>query len=298
MKLKKITALLTAIALMLICTSCASIVIEVPEKYILPIFGNRAAVSGTETPAPQSSSAPVSEAASSVPSGGDTSEPASAPSADTGASTGTPTTKKEIIDYYVAAYNKIATDSKKIIRTYDYTSNYNNILNINGNSTLEKLANTLMNKFMVETTEPSEFSINDLPPLGVTTLSISEDQISEATCVDNGSSYTITLKSTGTDDNYELDAEPGKGSAGVIGPLLRTEDVSGAAEGFLTFEGLHAKYATCQLVATVDKATGHITALDFNDPCILHFDQVKVVVLKVENCDIGLLFQQKWTFEY
>ena len=49
----------------------------------------------------------------------------------------------------------------------------------------------------------------------------------------------------------------------------------------------------------MDKASGHITKLEYLTPCILHFDQVTAaVIVKVKNCDIGLLFQQTWTVDY
>ena len=213
------------------------------------------------------------------------------------ASNSAPSTKEEVINYYVTAYNKIATDAKTITRTYDYTKNYKDIVEVGGNSTLTALAGTLMKQFMKETTTPLAGDVNSLPPVGVSKLSITPAQISTATCTDKGSTYEIVLKSTGSDDNYELDAQPGQGSAGVIGPLLRTEDVSGSAP-MVKFEGLHAKYATGQVTATVDKASGHITELKFDVPCLLHFDSAAVAIVKVNNTELGLEFLQNWTIDY
>ena len=220
-------------------------------------------------------------------------------STNTGSSSSAPSTKEEIIQYYVTAYNKIATDAKTVTRTYDNTSNYKNICDIGSNATVKKTAQTLMTKFMKPNNEAVVSSASDLPPVGVTKLSISSSQISSATCTDKGTYYEIVLKSTGTDSNYEVDSVAGKGSAGVLGPLLRTEDVSSAAGSFVSFEGLHAKYATCTTTCKVDKASGHITEFNFNSPCILHFDSATVVkIVKIENCELGLLFEQKWTIAY
>ena len=220
-------------------------------------------------------------------------------STNTGSSSSAPSTKEEIIQYYVTAYNKIATDAKTVTRTYDNTTNYKNICDIGSNATVKKTAQTLMTKFMKPTTDAIVMSASDLPPVGVTKLSISSSQISSATCTDKGTYYEIVLKSTGTDSNYEVDSVAGKGSAGVLGPLLRTEDVSSAAGSFVSFEGLHAKYATCTTTCKVDKTSGHITEFNFNSPCILHFDSATVVkIVKIENCELGLLFEQKWTIAY
>ncbi|MEE1321024.1 MAG: hypothetical protein UHM85_05760 [Acutalibacteraceae bacterium] len=232
---------------------------------------------------------------------GDTST--TAPSADAttttaAPSTGAPTSKEDIVKLYCEAYNKVS-EASSVTRTYDYTSNYNNIVNVNGNEKLKDLAGTLMTKFMVENTEAVASDHASLPPVGSTTLNIDPSLISNATCTDNGDHYLVTLYSTGTDDNYEIDSQPGTGSAGSIGPLLRAEDVTGAAGSIVQFEGLHSWYATAQVTAKIDKATSRITEIEYKTPCILHFDRVKaLVVVSIENCEIGLLFNQKYTIAY
>lgn len=298
MNIKKILALILTAAVVLSCASCATITVTIPVN-VVPAQSGEVPANNT-APAPAATEA---QTQAEQPASSDT--PATEAPADNGEAAapadngGMPSTTAEVVKYYCDAYNKIATESKEVTRTYDYTSNYNNILNINNNSTLEGLAQSLMTKFMVETTDPLPGSASDLPPVGLTSLNITEDKVSSATCEDKGSEYVIVLKSTGTDDNQEADLNPGDGSAGLIGPLLRTDDVSGAAGSLISFEGLHAYYATASVTATVDKATGHITKLEYLTPCVLHFDQVTAaVIVKVKNCDIGLLFQQTWTVGY
>ena len=330
MKKSKIFALIVSVLLALTLTACSTITIVLPYDSVKGFFSaagapadntaSDAAPSADETPASEDSAptdvptdAPASDAPATDAPATDapaTDSPATdAPATDAAPVENTtaapaptssvPSTKEEIIDYSVKAYNKIATDAKSVTRTYDYTSNYNKIIEINNNSTLESLANTLMTKFMVENKDAVAGSASDLPPVGVTKLSISPSQIGSASIKDQGSYYEVTLTSTGTDSNYEIDAKPGSGSAGVIGPLLRTEDVSGAAGSLIKFEGLHAWYATANVTAKIDKASGHITEMSFNTPCILHFDSVTAaVVVKVSNCNLGLLFQQVWKIAY
>ncbi len=211
-----------------------------------------------------------------------------------------PSGKAEIIAYYCTAYNKLATDGAKITRTYDYTSNYNNICQVGDNAKIADLASSLMTQFMVENTEAVEFTAADLPPKTTTNLSISADKISSATCTDKGTYYEIVLKSTGTDSNPEIDSPAGTGSAGSIGPVLDPADVSGAVpSSVVKFDGLHTKYGTATATARIDKATGHMTYLEYNTPSILHFDKVTALAfIKIENCDLGLLFQQKYDITY
>lgn len=327
MKKTKILALVLCAVLCVSLASCSTVEMQIQiseegaNALFGTLFGGSANTGNTAVPANNTPAAPVtnapaapatqasSDSTTAAPSGDTPAAEATtaAPSGDTPAdepataapSNGTPTTKEEIIRYYVTAYNKIATDSSSIVRNYDNTSQYNNILNVNGNGTLESLAKKLMDMFMGPTEEDIEYSINDLPPKTCASISISPEQIGNATIQDNGDTYTVTLQSTGSDASYEIDAQPGQNSAGVVGPLLRTEDVTGAAGSFVSFEGLHAYYATCTVTAVIDKATGHITHFDFNSPCILHFDRVTAAkIVKVNNCDIGLLFEQRWTINY
>ena len=315
MKIKRLAAALVAVVMIFACTSCATIVVKVPAVNLQAIADRLNTNSNTNTNTNNNSNQnttpepSVSQNTETPSENTDTPSEAPSQNGETPSSTpetptekpasGMPSTKEEIINYYVTAYNKIATDSKKVVRTFDTTTNYNNIVQIGSNEKIADLAESLMTKFMKPNDEDLEKTPSDLPPVGVTTLSISPSQISSATCVDKGSYYEVTLKSTGTDSNYEIDSVAGKGSAGVIGPLLRTEDVTGAAGSLIKFEGLHAKYATCSVTAKIDKASGHITDFSFRSPCILHFDKVTaLVIVKVENCDLGLLFEQTWTVAY
>lgn len=330
MKIKKAVALTAAFAALLSMASCVTIKVDVPAVNVPAISNlydpdNAGTPDNADTPSPeqpgetQAPSQDVTQTgeqtATEVPatSGGSTETPTAAP-AETPTSAGKtetptqapaapastkPSTKEEIITYYVTAYNKIATDAKKVTRTYDNTTNYKNIIKIGDNDKIRDLCESLMKKFMKPNNEVLTKTASDLPPVGVTKLSISPSQISSAVCNDKGTYYEVILKSTGTDSNYEIDSVAGKGSAGVIGPLLRTEDVTGAAGSVIKFEGLHAKYATCTVTAKIDKASGHITDFEFNSPCILHFDKVTaLIVVQVENCDLGLLFEQKWSVAY
>ena len=290
---KKLIALLLTLCMAAACASCATITISIPVEIAT---GQSGAVNTTPAPVvTEPAQTPTEQPAVPV----DNTSQTPSPDVPADAPSGAPSTTAEVLKYYCDAYNKIGSEGKAVTRTYDYTSNYKNILRINNNSTLESIANSLMNRFMVETTDPLAGDAGALPPVGLTTLNITEDKVSSATCTDKGDTYEIVVKSTGTDDNYEADVNPGEGSAGLIGPLLRTDDVTGAAGSLISFEGLHAYYATASVTATVDKAGGHITKLVYETPCVLHFDQVTAaVIVKVKNCDIGLLFQQTWTVDY
>ena len=291
MKLRKALALVLVAVVLASCTACTTIELIIPVGNVPAAGTNTPAAQEQTTAAQQTPSTEATTAAQQTPS---TEATTAAPAQNNGA----PTAKADIVKLYCDAYNKLGTASS-ITRTYDYTSNYNNILDIDGgNSTLAGIANKLMGMFMVENTEALTVDVTALPPVGLATLNIDPNVIGSATCTDKGDYYEVTLSSTGTAANREVDSQPGQGSAGCIGPLLKAEDVSSAAAGFIEFKGLHTYYETATVTAKITK-DGKITELEFKTPSILHFDSVSAVkIINVGVCEIGLLFNQKYTVAY
>ncbi len=307
MKIKKLLALVVCAVIVFSCTACTTIELVIPVGTVSTGTQGDSTIPEQTTTASvqeQTTAAPIQEqttAAQQTPS----TEATTAPQANTEATTqapeqnsGIPSTKAEIAKLYSDAYNKMA-EAKSITRTYDYTSNYNDIVNVNGNDTLKGIAQTLMTQFMVENKDPLSVSLSEIAPVGSTSINIDPALLSNATCADKGTYYEVVLYSTGTDDKYEEDSAPLTGSAGSFAPLLRTEDVSGAAGSLIKFDGLHSWYATATATAKIDKATGRMTDLELKSPCILHFDQVTAAfVVKIQNCEVGLLFHQTFKVEY
>lgn len=314
-KILRVALVFTMLAAMLLCaTSCAKVKLYVQVDSInsgyeivnidangnavgLPA-GNNTVADTTAAPVADTTAAPATDT-TAAPVADDTT---AAPVEDTTAApapSGTPSTNEEIVALYVSAYNKIATEATKATKTYDYTSNYNNILKIGNNSTLAGIAESLMGQFMVENTDAVDFAVADVPPVGLTTSPLTAADIASATCVDNGATYTVTITSTGTDDNPEVNPTKGNGSAGKIGQLIETSSITDAVGNIIKFEGLALKYSDCTVTATIDKATGRITDLYFRMPGVLHFDKVTAaVIVSVNDCDIGLLGEQRWTITY
>lgn len=312
-KILRVALIFTVLSAMLLCaTSCAKVKLYVQVDSInsgyeivnidangnavgIPAGGSTTAAPATDdttaAPATDTTAAPVADDTTAASAADDTTA-APAPS-------GTPSTTEEVVALYVSAYNKIASEATKATKTYDYTSNYNNILKIGDNSTLAGIAESLMGQFMVENTEAVDHPLENVPPVGLTTSPLTAADVASATCVDNGATYTVTITSTGTDDNPEVNPTVGNGSAGKIGQLIETSAITDAVGNIIKFEGLALKYSDCSVTATIDKATGRITDLYYRMPGVLHFDKVTAaVIVSVNDCDIGLLGEQRWTITY
>lgn len=292
MKAKRIFALVLTLVMILMSSACTT-------KIEVLIGDGAVAVGGTGNAGGSGSAGGAGGSGVGGASGGDSVTVPTDEGGDEASKEAGLETKEDIVQFYVDAYNKIA-EASAVTKTYDYTSNYNNILNIDGgNKVLQGVAGTLMGMFMVENTEAHNVDFtNDVPPRGVGTLSIDPNLIANATSKDMGDYFEVSLYSTGTDSNYEIDSQPGTGSAGSFAPLLRTEDVSGAAAGYIEFEGLQSWYATATVTAHITK-DGKITFLEFFTPCVLHFDKVSAVkIVNVGACEVGLLFHQKFSITY
>ncbi len=320
-KIMRSVLIFALLAVMLLSvTSCAKVrlyvqVDSINSGYeIVNIDANGNAVglpAGSDNAVANTTNAPVAE--STVPVADTTNAPVAdttnAPAADTTAPvadttaapapSGAPSSTEEVVALYVSAFNKMKSEATKATKTYDYTSNYNNILKIGNNSTLAGIAESLMGKFMVENTEATDFAVADVPPVGSTSSNLTAADVAAATCTDNGDTYTVTITSTGTDANPEVNPTVGAGSAGKIGQLIETSAITDAVGSAIKFEGLALRYSDCTVTATIDKASGRILDLYYRMPGVLHFDKVTAaVIVSVNDCDIGLLGEQRWTITY
>ncbi len=252
------------------------------------------------TPTPQPNNSPQSGGDSSPIAPEDESK-GDAPAAEGGgeenqASSGVPSTKEEIVEYYKTAHAKALSSAKKATRTYDNTSNYNDVLEVGGNSTLAGIAKQLMGMFVKENTEPEEHTsdiADALPPAGGC-AGLTPDMISEATCTEDGGNYIIKMTIDSTEENPDLGDKTKN-----LTQTVSIDDITNAASGFIEFEGVENRYVGANITATVDKETGNLTALETDVPSYMFFGKVSAMkIVNVENCRIGLEYQQKWTIEY
>lgn len=267
----------------------------------------------TETAAADDSgnaSANSSSGSSSSSSSGNTTAntPAATPSEDTSSSSGEGTpaapgdassadlsTKEGVVEYYKAAHAKVLSSAKSATHTYNNTLNYNNVLEIGGNSTLAKVAQSLMNSFMKEENNLATYTGADIAAKfpGDHVQNLTADMLSEATCVEDGDNYIITLKVNSTEEN------PDKGEkTGAITSIINEKEVTDAAGSMVTLAGLENRYVGATVKATIQKSTGNMIAFESDVPSYMCFSEAKVMVISVKDCRIGLEYLQKWTMEY
>lgn len=236
----------------------------------------------TPTPTPgNNSSEPASNTAD-----GNTSAPADA---------GDLSTPAGVVAYYKTAHAKTLAEAKSISRVYSNTLNYNSVLEIGDSSALAKIAQSLMGTFMKEDTSKIDYTGGDMAKEfpGKNAQNLTADMVSEASCKDNGDTYTIVIKINSTDQS------PDDGTkTSCIVPVVDEKSITDAAGSMVKLEGIANEYVGGNITATVDKASGRITHIETDCPSYMKFAKAGVAIISVDNCRIGLEYQTKWDVNY
>lgn len=239
----------------------------------------------TPTPAPTPSNNGA-EPASNANGGTNTDAPADA---------GDLSTPAGVVAYYKTAHAKTLAEAKSVSQVYSNTLNYNNVLDIGDNSTIAGIAQKLMGSFLKEDTTKTDYSGADMASKfpGQNAQNLTADMVSEATCTDNGDTYTVFIKMNST----EQAPDNGTNTSCIV-PIVNESDVTSAAGSMVKLEGLANDYIGGNITATIDKASGRITHVETDCPSYMKFTKAGVAIITVDNCRIGLEYQTKWDVNY
>ncbi|MBQ8210664.1 MAG: hypothetical protein IJZ35_08795 [Clostridia bacterium] len=229
-----------------------------------------------------------------------TGDDANADTSGDAVATGALNSKEAVVEYYKTAHAKVIAEAKSVTRTYDRPSNYNGVVEVGGNSTIAGIAKTLMDTFMTENKEAivhegSDAIKTNFPPANENgTTGLTADMISDYTCEEKDGNYIITLTLNSTEEN------PDDGTmASNLVDTVEVSQITDAAGDFVALEGFENLYIGSTVTATIEKETGKMTALDVNNPSYMCFGKATALgFISVENCKLGLLYEQKWTVQW
>lgn len=201
-------------------------------------------------------------------------------------SSGTASLKKaDIIALYNEAANKVKTDAKKVTRNFKNTR-YNTSESILP-SALEAMANPMIEKYVKDDVEPVHYMtkediIENYPaPKQTYSSKLTASDVDEATCVDNGKEYVITLKLASCKNP----------TAGVkVGAACHIMDVTSIkASDSSMIRKFDAIYEGCVIKCRIDKTTNRVTWANFYTPFtidavinVLFSEVVTVAVMSYE----------------
>ncbi len=254
------------------------------------------AVNATEAPqTTQATTAPTTAApqttapATTAPAenGGSEEATTAAPEANAGEKT-----TAEILQLYNDSANKIKTSATKVVKNYEYRKMNEETLVVPG--ALKSLANTIIPKFMTDDLDPIEYADaasikeNFIVPGEDYTSKLTEADIVEATCTDNGTEYEIMIKV-----KDETNPVPGTG-VGAGFDVIEAGDITNSEYGSM-MEKFDCKYFNCVIKCKIDKASGNITWANYSTPLVM---EMVVNMFGTHNVSCEICFEKDYTITY
>ncbi len=248
-------------------------------------------IQSTEAPVTQApvTQAPVTQTPTQAPTQApDANEPATdAPVAD--APSGE-MSKAEIITMFNESANRVKTEATKVVKNYEYKRMLEEHLEVP--AALNSMMDTLMGSVMKDELEPQEYAgtemiIEKYPvPRETWSSQLTEADVVEATCIDNGTEYEITLKLV-----ESKNPNVGQGVAAAMDTITE-EDKAGIPD---MVQKMDMRYFDCVIKCKIDKATGRTTWSNYTSPVV--FD-CEVKMIGTMAAKVGFSFEKDYTITY
>lgn len=250
-----------------------------------PVVNTTAATTqATTAPTTQPTTAPTTQA----PNENNGSEEATtAPQASSGEKT-----KAEIVQLYNESANKVKTNATQVVKNYEYRRMNEETMVLPG--ALKSMASTIIPKFMSDDLEPQVYDTPELikekfiVPKADYTSMLTEADVVEATCTDNGTEYEIMIKVID-----ETNPVQGKG-VGAAFDVIEMSDMTSGEYGNM-IKKFDCKYFNCVLKCKIDKATGNMTWANYTTPLIMDME-VNMFGTHQVSCEVS--FEKDYTITY
>ncbi len=201
---------------------------------------------------------------------------------------------KEVVDLYKKAVNAARTKSTSVVRVKDGAINYKGIVEA---GKLSSTAGTLMGMFMADgpdaiETKNEAWEKEKLPDASALTV----NGLQKISYEDKGDKYVVTLVAKNASN-----PKTGADGVGAISGVIEESQITGAIGSVpgLTLDGISIDYENVTSVATIDKATGNLVALNLDAPCVLNIGYAKVPILgEVNNAKVGIQVITEYTVAY
>ena len=201
---------------------------------------------------------------------------------------------KEVVDLYKKAVNAARTKSSSVVRVKDGAINYKGIVEAGKHSST---AGTLMGMFMASGPDAIEaknepWEKEKLPDASALTV----NGLQKISYEEKDGKYVVTLVAKNASN-----PKAGGDGVGAIAGVIEESQITGAIGSVpgLTLEGISIDYENVTTVATIDKATGNLVALNLDAPCVLNIGYAKVPILgEVNNAKVGIQVITEYTVAY
>lgn len=197
----------------------------------------------------------------------------------------------EIIALFNESANKIKTDATKVTKNYEDRTHMEEYLVLP--KALTSIAADLMNDAFKDDTVPVDYTtkediIANFQVPGQTWVSqLTEADVEEAKCVDNGTEYELYIKALPS-----INPEPGNGVAKAFDTITSSEIMEKAPSMVKDFT---TEYFDCIIRCKINKDTKQITWINYSSPLIL---KLKVEFFGTLDAQVGLKFEKDYTITY
>ena len=201
-----------------------------------------------------------------------------------------PQTIPEIVDLFNKSVNRIKPEATKVVKNYENRIVDKSKLVVP--KSLESTADTLIDTFMKDDTEPIVYSTREeiqneyLVPNQSYVSKVKASDVEKAVCTDKGDEYVIYIKL-----KDEKNPVTGKG-VGSVCDIIEAEEVADKVSFIKEFT---TEYYDCDVEVTIDKATGRVTHSRYKAPLLL---SVTVDMFGTHNAAVGLTFVKDYTITY
>lgn len=240
----------------------------------------------TNTPV---TNAPVTNAPVTNASADTTGAPAVQPSSGTA-----PSSKEEIVSLYNEAANKVKTDAVKVTRNFKNTR-YDEARSVLP-SALKSMADPMMEKYLKDDTEPVDYLtkeeiIENYPaPKQTYSSMLTAQDVTEATCTDNGTEYEITLKLA-----TSINPTPGVG-VGAACHIMDVSSITSNESAAKMIKKFDTDYSDCVIKCKIDKATNRVVWANFYTP--FSIDAIVNVVFSDVQTIVYMSYERDYTITY
>ena len=201
---------------------------------------------------------------------------------------------KEVVDLYKKAVNAARTKSTSVVRVKDGAINYKGIVEA---GKLSSTASSLMGMFMAKSADAIEakneaWEKEKLPDASALTV----NSLQKISYEEKDGKYVVTLIAKNASN-----PKAGADGVGAIAGVIEETQITGAIGSVpgLTLDGISIDYENVTSVATIDKATGNLVALNLDAPCVLNIAYAKVPILgEVNNAKVGIQVITEYTVAY
>lgn len=199
-------------------------------------------------------------------------------------------TTAEIVALFNESANRIKGEATKVVKNYEYRTVNNEHLVVP--SALQATAEEMMGKFMGDDLEPIEYATAEeiaaeymVPDQSYVSV-LTEADVKEAKCVDNGTEYEITI--------YAKDCtNPSAGTAvGAAFDVIETAEIS---EKTSMIEKFDSQYYDCFVRCKIDKATGKMTWANYTVSVII---DCRAKMIKTFDVKCGMTFEKDYNIFY